>query len=67
MAQGFAPYLLQHIKQIALQSTPQYKMESPGGLNLLLSQAKPSEVKLNSPNGHKKTVQVKAKQRATKG
>lgn len=66
MAQGFAPYLLHHIKQIALQSTPQYKMETPGFLNLLLSQAKPSEVKLNSENGHKKTVKIKAKQRATK-
>lgn len=67
LGQGFAPYLLAHIKSIALQSTPQFKMEIPGFMNLLLSQAKPSEVKLNSASGHKKTVQVKAKQRATKG
>ena len=66
MAQGFAPYLLSHIKQIAAQSTPQYKMETPGFLNLLMSQSRPMEVRLNSDNGHKKTVQVKAKQRATK-
>jgi len=64
--QGFAPYLLNHIKQIAGESTPQYKMEVPGFLNLLLSQSKPKEVRLNSENGHKKTVRVKAKQRATK-
>lgn len=65
MANGFAPYLLHHIKQIAGESTPQYKMEVPGFLNLLMSQSKPSEVKLNSDNGHRKTVRVKAKQRAT--
>ena len=66
MAQGFAPYLLHHIKQIAGVSTPQYKIETPGFLNLLLSQSKPTELRLNSDNGHKKTVQVKSKQRATK-
>lgn len=66
MSFGFAPYLLKHIKQIAGESTPQYKMETPGFLNLLLSQSKPSDVKLNTDNGHKKTVRIKAKQRATK-
>lgn len=66
IGQGFAPSLLHHIKQIAMQSTPQYKMETPGFLNLLMSQAKPSEVKLNTESGHRKTVRIKAKQRATK-
>jgi len=66
MANGFAPYLLHHIKQIAMQSTPQYKMEVPGYLNMLLSQSKPTEVRLNNENGHRKTVRVKSKQRATK-
>jgi len=66
MAQGFAPYLLHHIKQIAGMATPQYKMEVPGFLNMLMSQSKPSEVKLNNENGHRKTVRIKAKQRATK-
>lgn len=66
MAQGFAPYLLHHIKQVAGQSTPQYKMEVPGFLNLLMSQSRPSEVQLGMANGHKKTVRIKSKQRATK-
>lgn len=65
MANGFAPYLLKHISAIAGESTPQYKMEVPGFLNLLMSQSKPADVKLNSAAGHKKTVQVKSKQRAT--
>lgn len=64
---GIAPYLLAHISQIAGQATPQYKMEVPGFLNLLMSQSKPEAVQLGMSNGHKKTVRVKAKQRATKG
>jgi len=64
---GFAPYLLKHIASIAGISTPQYKMEVPGFLNLLMSQATPTTIDLGTPAGHKKTLRVKAKQRATKG
>lgn len=66
MAFGFAPNLLHHIKQVAGMATPQFKMEIPGYLNLLMSQSKPSEVQLGNANGHRKTVRIKAKQRATK-
>ena len=67
LGSGFAPYILAHIKQIAGMSTPQMKMEVPGYLNMLLSQSKPEVLKLNNNNGHKRSVSVKAKQRATKG
>ncbi len=60
MANGFAPYLLKHISAIAVESTPQYKMEVPGFLNLLMSQSKPADVKLNTPTpGSKSTVLLK--------
>lgn len=67
MANGFAPNLLHHIEQIAGESTPQYKMEVPGFLNLLMSQSKPTQVQLGNAQGHRKTVRIKSKQRATKG
>lgn len=65
MANGFAPYLLKHIAEIAKENTPQYKLEPAGYLNLLKSQQSADIVKLNTDSGHLKTVQVKKKQRYT--
>jgi hypothetical protein len=67
MAKGFAPYLLKHIATIAGFNTPQMKMEVPGFLNLLMSQSNVKALELGTAAGHKKTMRVKAKQRATKG
>jgi len=57
---------LEHIKQIAGAATPQYKMETPGYLNMLLSQSSPVNLGKPSGSGHKKTIRIKTKQRATK-
>jgi hypothetical protein len=65
LGQGFAPYLLQHIKSVAADATPQYKLEIPGFLNLVQSNSKPEILRLDN-NGHKKTAQIKYKQRWTK-
>ena len=67
MAQGFAPYLLKHIAQATKQSTPQYKLEYQGFLNLLMSNSGRPAVTLNSKAkaGHRKTVRLKYKQRFT--
>jgi hypothetical protein len=65
LGSGFAPYLLPHIKEVFGQNTPQYKLEPMGFINLLQSQSKPEILRLDQ-NGHKKTVQVKFKQRWTK-
>jgi hypothetical protein len=66
LGQGFAPYLLQHIKSVVGEATPQYKLEVPGFLNLLQSNSKPEILKLNTAGGHKKTAQIRYKQRWTK-
>lgn len=63
LGQGFAPYLLEHIKTVAGDATPQYKLEVPGYLNLLQSQSKPTILRLDTQAGHKKTAQVRFKQR----
>jgi hypothetical protein len=65
-ANGFTPYLLEDIRNLAKQATPQYKLESRGFLNLLQSQDKPQVLRLNDAAGHKKSVQVRYKQRWTK-
>ena len=64
--QGFAPYLINHIATITGISTPEQKMEVPGFLNLLMSQSKPTNLQLGNSAGHRKTMKVRAKQRATK-
>jgi hypothetical protein len=66
LGQGFSPYLLQHIKSVAADATPQYKLEVPGFLNLLQSNTKPEILQLNTNDGHKKTAQIRYKQRWTK-
>jgi len=63
MANGFCPYLLQHIREIAKEATPQYKIEPNGFTNMLLTSMSPGVIKNDSYNGHLKTVQIKKKQR----
>lgn len=60
------PYVLKHIKTVAGDATPQYKLEVPGFLNLLQSQSKPEILRLDTAGGHKKTAQIRYKQRWTK-
>lgn len=66
MANGFRPYLLKHLMEIAGTATPQFKMDPQGFLNFLQSQKKPSVLRLNNAAGHKESVQVKYRQRWTK-
>lgn len=66
LGQGFAPYLLAHLKNLNPGSNPMMKLEPAGFMNLLLSQSKPRDLRLNSDNGHRKTVQYTFKQRFTK-
>lgn len=66
MANGFRPYLLKHLMEIAQTATPQFKMEPLGFLNFLQSQKKPSVLRLNNAAGHQESVQVKYRQRWTK-
>lgn len=66
MANGFCPYLLQHIAQIAGQATPQYKVEAHGLLNMLVTAGNPDAIKVGNYDGHKKTVQVSYRKRFTK-
>ena len=66
LGQGFRPYLLSNLDAIAKENNPQYRLEPLGLINLLQSNDKPEVLRLNTPNGHKKSVQVKAKQRFNK-
>lgn len=68
LGQGFMPYLLNHIKMIVgLPATPQYKLELTGFMNLLMSQDRPKILQLNNSAGHRETVQIRYRQRLTKG
>lgn len=66
LGQGFAPYLLAHLKDLDPGSTPMMKLEPAGFMNLLMSQSKPSILRLNNGAGHRKTVQYTFKQRYTR-
>lgn len=66
MANGFCPYLLQHLSAIAGQATPQYKVEAHGFLGMLVTAGNPDAIKVGNYDGHKKTVQVSYRQRFTK-
>lgn len=66
MANGFCPYLLQHIASIAGTATPQYKVDAHGFLEMLVKTGKPDAIKVSNYDGHKKTVQVSYRQRFTK-
>lgn len=63
---GFAPFLLQNIANISQGATPMFKLDPMGGLNLLLSQNRPDVLRLNTQDGHRKSVKVRYKQRWTK-
>lgn len=65
MANGFSLGILQHIKEIALGATPQYKIELPGFTQSLVTAHTPGLIKNDSFDGHFKTVKVKKKQRYT--
>lgn len=66
MANGFAPFLLRHIRSITQESTPQDKLEPIGYLNMLQSQRGIANVKLNDGNtGHRREVRFTYKQRLT--
>lgn len=66
LGQGFAPYVLKTIAEVAKENNPQYKLEPFGFLNLLQSQGSKPEVTLNAENGHRRSVRIKQKQRLTK-
>jgi hypothetical protein len=66
MANGFAPYLLKTINEVATQDDPQYKITSTGFLKMLLASNVIRGAKvlnLNLPSGQKRQVFVKYQQR----
>lgn len=69
MAQGlgFADSLTKHIFKITAENTPQFKLNWQGHLNLVKHNKNANIVKINDEAnpGHRRTVIIKAKQRAT--
>ncbi len=69
MAQGlgFADSLTKHIFKITAENTPQFKLNWQGHLNLVKHNKNASVVRINDETnpGHRRTVIIKAKQRAT--
>ena len=67
MANGFAPYILQHIESIAKSATPQNKIEMPGFLQSLLTAHSYNQgnIKYDLMNDHFNAVNVKKKKRYT--
>lgn len=66
MANGLSLGLLQMQKEVSGSATPQYKVEPTGFYESLITAHSPASIKNDSYNGHKKTVKIKAKQRALK-
>lgn len=68
MAQGlgFADSLTKHIFKVTAENTPQFKLNWQGHLNLLKHNKNADVVRLNdqADPGHRRTVIIKAKQRA---
>lgn len=60
---GFCRDLLQHIKEVTQEATPQYKIQPNGLTGMLLTDMSPGVIKNDSYNGHFKTVVIKKKQR----
>lgn len=60
---GFCRDLLQSMKEITKDATPQYKIQPNGFTGMLLQDMSPGVIKNDSYNGHFKTVVVKKKQR----
>jgi hypothetical protein len=65
MANGFSLGVLQQIKEITQNATPQYKLEPAGAMAMLKLAHTPGVIKNDSGFGHFKTVTVKKKQRFT--
>lgn len=65
LGEGFAPYILETIRNIAKQNAPQDKARIPGMLNYLYNQGSKEAVTLNTSDGNRRTVRVAAKQRLT--
>lgn len=66
LGQGFAPYFLISIAEIAKENTPETKLEQFGFLNLLQNQTSKGAVTLNaSKAGHRRSVRVRKMQRLT--
>lgn len=64
---GFADSLTKHIFKITAENTPQFKLNWQGHLNLLKHNKNANIVRINDETnaGHRRTVIIKAKQRAT--
>lgn len=65
MANGFAPYILQHIKEVANGATPQYKVELPGFTQSLITAHTKGVIQNDTGFGQYRTVQIKKKKRYT--
>lgn len=63
--EGFAPYILGDLRNIALQNTPGTRIDPFGTLKHLYSQPQADILRLNTPSGHKKRATVKYKKRLT--
>ncbi len=64
---GFADSLTKHIFKITAENTPQFKLNWQGHLNLVKHNKNARIVRINDETneGHRRTVIIKAKQRAT--
>ncbi len=69
LGQGFAPYILNSINQVAGTASPERKLQVPGLTNYLMtrSPSQKSMVDLNTANGQERTVRVRMKQRLAAG
>jgi len=65
MANGFSLGLLQMMKEVTKGATPAYKLDPYGFLASLYTAHSPGSVKVDSYDGHFKTVKVKKKKRLT--
>lgn len=65
MANGFSLGLLQMMKEVTKGATPAYKLDPYGFLASLYTAHSPGAIKVDSYDGHFKTVKVKKKKRLT--
>jgi hypothetical protein len=65
MANGFRLGILQHIKDVNKDATPQYKIEPYGLLGSLKVAHSPGVIKYDTFDGHRQTVKIKKKKRFT--
>ena len=63
MANGFCPYLLEHIGQVAKTANPMYKIRPTGFLGMLKTENTPGAIKVDNGQGHKTQVNIKYKKR----